>query len=97
MEPYLIGYTAKKNKFMIVLSDGATPLDVIQAMLLVAHAHSLLSIDPQLNIEQVIEKSFEYSKVNRIHFQSQLQIKGWDVDAVFWGDRGIRSSWSSPS
>jgi hypothetical protein len=90
----LVGYRAKKSEFSIVLREGAGASDVIRAMLCVAHAHSLVSSDNTVNVAGALKQSLEFAKTNEEEFVQGIENKRWDVDAVFYGDRGIRSVWS---
>lgn len=90
---YLVGYSTRKSEFQIVLREGSGAPDVIQAMLCVAHCHSLVSSNQSVNVMDALKKTAEYATTNVEDFVQGIERNGWDVDAVFWGDRGIRSIW----
>ena len=50
----------------------------------------LFNNELELPIIHQMKKSLDFANHSLSDFMFQLEEKGWDLDAVFYGDRGIR-------
>ncbi len=91
-ERFIIGYSAAMDRFSIALHERASLDDILLSIVTVSKAHSIKISSTQQSVHDQIQEAYKWAIIETPGLFEKLKQQGWDTEALFWGDRGIR--WS---
>ena len=89
----MIGYSALKDRYSIAFREGAGLHDVLLSILTASKAHDLSKKRSDSDHGR-LKEAYSWGKSEAPILYNLLKVNGWDTDALFWGDKGIRWSFN---
>lgn len=94
--------TSPHHPFDILLHTEASPHDVCKAILHATRLYHDLEMlinsgsSDQIDAIGVLDRSHKWTVEHFPKYIAEVDFKGWQSDAVFWGDTGNRVEWERP-
>jgi hypothetical protein len=93
----MVGWAPDKEQFFICLSMHVNIEEIMEAFLVIHHTYYHFQFQNtvicETRMREQLKLSLIWAKRHRETFIEELKKKAWDLGALFWGDRGIRSDW----